>query len=438
MAYNGAVLSNIHNNYLTAYAPNKNSRFDAHKKSELRNIYNSIVKLNKDAPLYKLDTSKEAKTFAVGIKEDARSLRSSIASLGGLDEEKILNKKAAYSSNEDMVVVSFIGEQTEAPDGQDVPSYNIEVNSLASGQFNIGVFLPDTKTKLSPDTYSFDISINDLNYEFQYNIKENETNREVQRRLSRLITNADIGLRADVIEDGRGNSSLRLSSVSEGLKDADASIFTVSDDHTSKNSGSVSYFGLDYLARPASNAEFLLNGMTRTSTSNTFTVDGLYEVTLKGISSMEGQAATIGLKTDVESLTENVNALLKSYNSFIADMSGYTDNFSGSRRLLGEMKGITDRYQSSFDVIGLKVQDNGTINIDKDELASAVLSSYAKEDFSSIKNFANSLIRKTDQISLNPMNYANKTIVAYKNPGKNYATPYITSAYSGMLFNYYC
>ena len=34
---------------------------------------------------------------AVGIKEDARELRNVIASLGGLDEEKILNKKASYS-----------------------------------------------------------------------------------------------------------------------------------------------------------------------------------------------------------------------------------------------------------------------------------------------------------------------------------------------------
>ena len=55
-----------------------------------------------------------------------------------------------------------------------------------------------------------------------------------------------------------------------------------------------------------------------------------------------------------------------------------------------------------------------------------------------VKDFANSLMRKTNQISLNPMQYVNKTIVAYKNPGRNFATPYITSAYSGMMFNSYC
>jgi flagellar hook-associated protein 2 len=48
------------------------------------------------------------------------------------------------------------------------------------------------------------------------------------------------------------------------------------------------------------------------------------------------------------------------------------------------------------------------------------------------------MLRKTRQIAINPMEYVNKTIVAYKNPGKNFADPYTTSAYSGFLFNNYC
>ena len=58
--------------------------------------------------------------------------------------------------------------------------------------------------------------------------------------------------------------------------------------------------------------------------------------------------------------------------------------------------------------------------------------------FQPMKNFSASLLRKANQISLNPMNYVDKTIVAYKNPGHNFATPYVTSAYSGMMFNSYC
>lgn len=435
MAYNHAVLNNVYNYYMTTYAPKSSSRYDSHKKSELKSVYDSIVKLNKESPLYKLDTSKESKSFAVGIKEDARELRNVIAALGGLDEEQILNKKASYSSNEDVVSVAYIGEQ---PNQSEVPSYDIEVHSLASGQVNIGNFLPNTKTQLPPDTYSFDISINDLNYEFQYNIREGETNKDIHKRLAKLISNADIGLKADVVDDGKGNTALRIRSIAEGLKDNQTSLFIISDDHTSKTSGSVAYFGLDYLARPACNAEFSVNGEKCTSVSNNVTISKLYQVTLKGVSSAAGEPTTIGLKTDVESLTENIDDLVKGYNSFINNTSEYRDNFFGSRRLLGEMRSIANHYRSEFEILGLNLEEDGTISVDKNELKHAAFSKYAKEDFSAIRDFANSLVRKTDQISLNPMNYVNKTIVAYKNPGKNYPTPYITSAYSGMLFNSYC
>lgn len=435
MAYNNAVLSNVHSYYLSPYMPKSSSRYDSHKKSELRSIYNSIVKLNKEAPLYKLDANKESTAFAVGIKEDARQLRNIIASLGGLDEEKILNKKAAYSSNEEMVSAAYIGASSEH---EEIPSYDIEVQELASGQMNIGTFLPDTKSKLPPDTYSFDVNINDFNYEFQFSVKEEETNHDIQKRLAKLITTADIGLRADILEDGRNNTALRLRSASEGLKDNRATVFTISDDRASKKSGVVSYFGLDYTARYASNAEFLLNGEKRTSASNTFTINDLYDVTLKGVSSMAGEFANIGLKTDVESLTENISELVDGYNSFIKNTSKYRDDFSGSRRLLNQIHDITARYHSEFDILGLNLSEDGTIEIDRQELTHAALSEYAKEDFSAIRDFANSLVQKMNQISLNPMDYVNKTVVAYKNPGKNYATPYITSAFSGMLFNGYC
>ncbi len=435
MAYNNAILNNVYNYYQTTYAPKGSSRYDTHKKSELRGIYNSIVKINKESPLYKLDNSRESKEFAVGIKEDARELRNVIASLGGLDEEQILNKKASYSSNEDLVSVTYIGEH---PESTEVPSYDIEVHTLASGQVNIGAYLPNTKTQLPPDTYSFDISINDLNYEFQYNIREGETNKDIHKRLAKLISNADIGLKADVLEDGKGNSALRIRSIAEGTKNNQTSLFIISDDHTSKKSGSVAYLGLDYMARSASNAEFSLNGETRTSTSNSFSIDNLYHVTLKSVSSMSGDSATIGLKTDVESLTENISDLVKGYNSFITSTTEAGESFLGSRKLLAEMRSIANHYRSEFDILGLNLQEDGTITINKNELKHAAFSEYAKEDFSAIRNFANSLVRKMDQISLNPMDYVNKTIVAYKNPGKNFATPYITSAFSGMLFNSYC
>ncbi len=436
MAYN-AALNTVYNHYLTTYAPRKTStQYDTHKKSELRSIYNSIVKLNKEAPLYLLDTSRESRAFAVGLKENARALRNTIASLGGLDENEMLGKKAAYSSNEDIVSVTYIGES--AADSL-TPSYHMEVTKLASNQVNLGTFLPsDEKALLAPDAYSFDITINDLSYEFQYNVHEGETNRDLQERLSRLISNADIGITADILEDGQGNSSLRLASTAEGLKSNKTYIFQVSDDKTSKHAGTVDYLGLSFISREPSNAEFLLNGEPHSSSSNHFTIGRMFEVTLNGISTAEGETAEVGLKTDLDSLTENVSNLIDGYNSFIRAASEYLDLHPRSGRLLNEMASMSRHYRPELEKLGFSFENNGLLSLDDNTFKHSLLDDESQAQFSTIKDFTNSILRKTNQISLNPMEYVDKTLVAYKNPGHNFVTPYVTSNYSGMLFNSYC
>lgn len=435
MAYS-AALNTVYNHYLTTYAPKSTTRYDTHKRSELRSIYNSIVKLNKESPLYLPETSKESQAFAVELKENARQLRNTIASLGGLDEDEMLNKKAAYSTNSDLVEASFIGT---IQSDREIPSYNIEVTSLASPQINIGNFLPASQAVTLPeDTYSFDVTINDLSYEFQYSIHDGESNKEIQQRLARLISNADIGLDADVAEDGNGNCALRLTSAATGLKNNQHTIFHVSDNSTSKQKGSVNYLGIDSIAVAPSNAEFTINGEPRTASSNHFTIEKMYEIRLNRTSASSDDIAQIGVKTDLDSLTENIDDLLNGYNSFINSTSGYSDSYPKSNRLVKEMSRITQLYYNEFTKMGVSRNQEGVLSLDKDTLRHAALSDGGKESLDTIKDFANSVLRKVNQVTLNPMQYVEKTIVAYKNPGHNFATPYVTSAYSGMMFNSYC
>ena len=88
-----AVLNTVYNNYLTAYSPRQLTKYDTHKKSELRSVYNSIIKLNKDAPWYLPTTSKDTQYYAVDAKENARELHNSIAQLGGLEQDGMFRKK---------------------------------------------------------------------------------------------------------------------------------------------------------------------------------------------------------------------------------------------------------------------------------------------------------------------------------------------------------
>lgn len=429
-----AVLTNVYNHYLTSYAPRGTGKYDTHKKSELRSIYNSIVKQNKEAPLFITDTSKESQQYAVGIKENARDLRNTIASLGGLNEEELLSKKKAFSSNENIATAGFVGETKE-----DAPTFEIEVRNLAKPQINLGNFLPSNEVVGKPaDTYSFDVHVNDMNYEFQFNVKENETNLQLQKKLANLINNSNISLEVDVVDDDEGNSALRVKSNLTGLPENKSSLFDISDEKTSKNSGMVDYLGLREITRPAENAQFLINGNEKTSLSNHFTVEKTYEINLTGVSPEEGMTATIGTKTDTESLKENIVQLVGSYNDFMKTANEYLEKQANGNKLVGEMNRIGRYYNEGLARLGLEIGEDGSISVDEKKLDEAASAEDASELLTPVKNFTNSLLRKSNQVSLNPMNYVAKTVVAYKNPGHNFVAPYATSAYSGMMFNSYC
>lgn len=433
---NITALNTVYNHYLTTYTKNRPGAYDAHKKSELKNVYNSIVKLNKESPLFLIDNSDETKSFAVGLKEDAVALRNTIASLGGLDEDELLKKKVAYSSNTDMVTAEF---NSQVSDPSLIPTFEIKVDRLATPQVNIGRFLyKEALSGLAPDTYSFDISINDYNYEFQFGIGKKESNISILERLNRLINNSGIGITSEILEDDEGKVALKIESQTTGLPNGKEQLFSVSDNNTSKRSGIVNHLDIAGITRPAVNAEIRINDVKRTAASNRFTVDNMYTLTLHNLGSTPDETATVGIKDDMESLAENVKTLVNGYNRFLQSAIDYSETHKKSNYLIRDMQRITSNYMEEFTSFGLSSSANGTLNLDKTAFTDAASGGDTHAIVSVIKDFTNSALNKANKVALNPMDYVERKIVAYKNPGKNFASPYITSAYSGMLFNSYC
>lgn len=430
----GTIRDTVYNNYLSAYAPKELTRYDSHKKSELRSVYNSIVKLNKESPWHLPIANKDTQNYAVNLKENARQLHNTLASIGGLDEEGLFSKKSAFSSEPEIISASFVGDSYTK---EEIPGFSIEVKRLASNQENLGAFLENRRASLPADTYSFDLSINDMSYEFQFSISNDDTNKEIQERLARLVNNASIGLKASVIE-GNGRSALRLTSDSYGLPAGKEKLFTISDESTSMRKGAVEYFGLDYTSKDPGNALFTINGEERTANTNRFTVGRLFELHLQGLTRPD-EPVQIGLKTDVESLADNVSDMIDGYNGFMNTAASYGDSQRLSRHLVNEMKSIASYYRGAMEEFGLSMKEDGTMELNRAALKeSAASSEDITKTFGSLKDFSKSLMRKADKVSINPMEYVDKKIVAYKNPGHNYASPYISSAYSGMMFNFYC
>lgn len=433
------IMTSIYNYYMTTYAPKSDARLDSHKKSELKDIYSNILKINKESPLYILNRSEETKSFAISLKESARQLQHTILQSAGSRDDDFLKNNIAFSSNENVLSAEYIGSDSSS---EEIPSYQIEVQALASPQVNVGHFLPAYDLDLEPGSYSFDVGINGVSYEFQYSIGSEDRNYDVQSKLARLINHANIGLNATIIEGVNNTYALRIASNRTGsTPDADGTfkpIFTITDQKSGGQQGSVDYLGIDYVMSVASNARFTVDGEEKTSTSNHFSIGRNYLVNLYGTSPEGNEAVTVGIKPNTESIKQNVHTLIGGYNSFLLAMDQYQSSRVGSHKLAREFNSITGLYRNELDAIGITRTADGSLTINDDLLSQAAESEDATDLLDPLKGFSSSLYQKSETVSRDPLNYADKTIVAYKNPGKNFLSPYLTSNYSGLLFNYYC
>ena len=108
-----------------------------------------------------------------------------------------------------------------------------------------------------------------------------------------------------------------------------------------------------------------------------------------------------------------------------------------TNKLLNEMSSVSRSRRESLGEIGLEVGENGAISLNKEKLADAIQPERADTTFKRLAKFKNAIGAKADAVAINPMNYVNKVVVNYKNPGKTFTAPYFSSVYSGMMLDRY-
>ena len=395
-----------------------------------------MVKTNKESPLYKIKETKNAARFAIDIKESARQIQNVISSLsgGGKGIEAAFSKKVASSTDDEMVEAKYIGANDES---EATESFDIEVRSLAEPQVNQSNFLYSGVRDIPVGNYSFDLNTPSASYEFQFSVNDGETNRDILNKLARLINSANLGLKTEILENDNRQSALRLESSQTGLPEGEQYLFNIVPEGTTDSRTAMGILGISEITSPAKNASFLLNGKEHVSRSNTITVDKTFELKLKGVHN-EGESETIGYKPSVDAVADNLQELVDSYNSIIDIATNPVGEEQQGSRLLNDMRSVTANYNSELEAIGLCSQDDGRIRVDRALLADAISSVDAKESFSVLNAFKDALNDKASNASINPMNYVNKIIVAYKNPGHNFAAPYISSIYAGMMLDRRC
>lgn len=427
-----AKIDSAYNYYLSTYGNPVQSKQDSHKKSELRNVYNSMVKANKEAPLYKIVQGSNAAEFAIDMKENARHITNVIGSITGEsgDIEKTFNKKVASSSNEDIVTVDFVDDENQSAASN---GFEMQVKALAKPQINTGHFLDDDGHMFKEGSYSFDLDTDSNSFEFQFNVNEGDTNDDIIHKIARLVNTAKVGVSASILHDN-GRSALQLTSVKTGLTEDEEYLFKIS---SGTSYGEIKALGIDQVSQPASNSRFTLNGHEHSSLTNNFTINNTFEVSLNSDAN-PNELVSISFKDNTEAIQDNLQDMIGTYNGMVAVGEKYADQ-KGTGTLYREITNLAYKQQEALLSIGLYIEDNGKITVDKEELEDAISNPDRQEDsFQKLNNFKDSLKAFARRTSINPMNYVNKLVVAYKNPGKSFAAPYANSAYTGMLLDGYC
>lgn len=421
-----AKIDAAYNYLMTTYGKTTGSRYDSHKKSELRSVYNNIIKTNKESPLYKITQGEKATEFALDIKQSSHRMQNVLSSLSenGDDISSILNKKVAVSSDEDAVTVTYVGAEST----EDVPTFDISVKKLATPQVNQGNFLNRQDHSFEEGSFTFDLDTTTNSYEFQLNVNPGDNNYDVQSKIARLINQSDVGLSAEILMNDKGQSALKIESKQTGLSENEESLFRI---QSGSSWNEVNTLGIGNITSPASNSVFVLNDKEHSSLSNTFTINKAFEITLHKPTA-EDSSAHIGFKANTEAISDRIEEMISAYNGLAAVGLKYSAT-QHSSKLFREVTAIGKTFEEPLSEMGISSDEDGLLHLERSVFADAISGADSDKHFKTLNNFKKALTAEAQKTSINPMNYVDKVIVEYKNPGKTFAAPYAPSAYAGIL-----
>ena len=430
------MINSVYNYYAAQYGHREYSKYDTHSKAQLKSTFGRLQKINSQTPSYKIDFSDAALKYAIDLKENARELSQIADELSDESTDSITYKRSATSSSPQVINAEYIGDSCV----QDYEPLEVTVSQLACPQTNTGNFLQPNSKPFAAGEYSFDLQVQDLTYQFEFGVNATDTVTDTQQKIARLINQADIGLNAQLLTDGLSNSAISITSDATGIRGISPTIFHIqsqnSSDASDSNTELVSTLGLDRVTQYPANAVYSVNGTTATSVSNEVTIDNNYVLTFFDTT---GKApVTISMNTDTDAIADSIGELIGGYNNLISvTANDANEHFEGNEKLKKDFAGIAKSYNHLLNENGLSVTDNGTIAVDRDAIISAADNGTLGDIFSGLNAFKQAVQKKAEDISLNPMDYVNNKIIAYKNPLRPTNDPYNLSAYTGMIFDGY-
>ena len=422
----------VYNYYQGLSVMEQTHRCTAHKRSELKNIYKNITKLSAKESLYKIDLSADQQNYAVSIKENSLSVQDALTDLA---DSSVFDLLAAVSDAPETVKAKLLPSKEKHAH----ESFLVEVEQLSSPQENAGAVLPAMKSTLAAGAYSFSITIDDSLYSFQFQVAQDTANFDLQSKLADFINKTGIGIHADVYYNKEAGLS-RLTLTGERAGVTSDSVFELEDTSApvigGEQEGVLAYFGLLTPTKPAKNTVISINGEQLSFPEKEYTYEN--KVKLSFLETTE-EPVQVRITTDSKPVLEKLTAFTDTYNQLISRTRSFGVQNRRSQKLLYEFSHFTSLHQSDFRKAGIALTEEGLLQIDEKAATESILSQKLREVFAKDSSFTKALTSRMRTVTLNPMDYVDKLIVVYPNTrSKASVNPYVTSLYSGMLFNNYC
>lgn len=427
----GSGMIQAYNNLHGSFPVKRGVLYQTRNRGELKKVYDSIVSLSNRSPFYKIDISQENQEYAIGIKETALELKARLKRIQEPDNSCFQSKTVSVSDKNILSAV-LLNENTEVLPDQ----IEITVNSLANVQINKGKELLNASFALPVGGHDFTATVSEETYPITYYHNNRMSNQDALKNMADLITQSVPGISATV-EMGSTKDYSRLVIVSDMAGRFGEKEFSFEDDETF-GEGIVDFFGMNRIDKASSSSDFVLNGMEKQTATNNFTLENTLHILLNNSGE---KPVTLEITHDSDKILSAVELVISTYNDIIGlakERIQDQGHYSASK-LISEMKSLQSAYSEEILACGIIPQEDGTLKIDDSLAVTAAKDGGMESLFTRETGFMARLLDKSVAIAINPMDYLEKIIVLYPNSEKAfYSNPYVTSMYSGMLFNSYC
>lgn len=420
-------------NYMLETLPVKREvKYPVSRKNELKRVYNNIVNLSKNSPLYKINLSRENQEYTIGVKEAALALKAAIKDMEDPDYSGF-DSKTVIVSNENVLSATLLNENVK-----DLPDrIDFNIKSLASIQINKGRDLMQISRGLPPGEYAFTAKVGEEEYRLTFTQEERTENQVTLVNVANFLNSSVPGIHS-IVEKGldRDYSRLMILSDMSGRYGDKRFRFEDIDDYPI---GIADFLGMNRVEKAAALAEFDINGVHKQTATNVFTLEDTLQITLHQSSD---EPVTLRIVPDSARILTAADAVLGSYNKLVKLAADRTlenrDNYR-AKKLIKELKSLEDMYQEELSACGIIASKDGSLSMEDSLAVQAAQDGGMESLFTRENGFIARLLEKSESIAINPMEYLEKTIVTYPNSErKQFRNPYVTSMYSGLFFSSYC